>query len=361
MKNSGSIAAIIAIVSIMFAVVMVGGLRHIPEAIEGPNINANPANASYAKDSAHANCPEIYTIISDQGRLVIGADDGIYKMESLKKGNVPEKCEPGIELMQLNIIMAKDDVRYVGGEGLFELDKDYSTMLARYNYGEQVNALIPYGNGVMVGTEQGLWFHCDDPLSETGCADTLLKPGVIVTSLAKDRDGLWVGTYGDGLYYYDGNTFHERTLKRDPMALATVNALEYSYPFLWVGTDYALFRYDGGKWSQMFVEDSSETYNVTSIMSTPAATYIGTSDCLMKFADDNLKMIDGFDGMLIAGFCKSERGVLVATRYDGIFTFNGKEEVVSPDQLKLRQLTGDEVDEKILAEIESKLFAQGAK
>ena len=117
------------------------------------------------------------------------------------------------------------------------------------------------------------------------------------------------------------------------MAFSHVKALEYRYPFLWVGTDEGVYRYDGGQWAQMFVSDSSETYNVRNLLTTPAATYIGTTDGLLRFADDQMTEVEDFAGWDIAGLCRTDKGVVVATRGNGIFTFNGKEKLVSPEQL----------------------------
>ncbi len=84
-------------------------------------------------------------------------------------------------------------------------------------------------------------------------------------------------------------------------------------------------------------------------MTTPAATYIGTADGLFRFAADTLKITEGFEGMEIAGLCRSEKGVLVATRNNGIFTFNGKEQIVSPEQL-MPHIYDEDEENNVLAE-----------
>jgi len=196
------------------------------------------------------------------------------------------------QIAYLNVILPFDETRYVGADCLYRLDNNYVTTLDRIELGSRVYDMIPFGEGLLVGTDVGLWYHCDDKGYFENCPfDTLLKDGMAVTALAEDRGGLWVGTYGDGLYYFDGQKWHERYLRRDTSMFQYVNALEYTYPFLWVGTDEAVFRYDGGMWAQMFVADSSEYYDVTTIMTTPAATYIGTANGLLRFAGDSLKTV----------------------------------------------------------------------
>lgn len=310
--------------------------------------------------------PQVNTIISDNGRLVIGTDDGLFVMPIHKNRakatevNLPEKKNPDGTLLHLNTIMPLGDVRYTGGDGLYKFDKDYSMALESFFYDKTVYALMEFSDGLLVGTDRGLWFHCDQPLGgpapdgtvgEIGCsADTLLLPDVMVTALALDRDGLWVGTYGDGLFFFDGQTWRERYLKRDTLAFSYVNALEYFYPNLWVGTDSGIYSYNGGKWNQMFVCDSSETYEVSCFLTTHNATYIGTENGLLKYANDTLTNVENFDGDAIAGLCVNGKNVIVATRENGVYTYNRKEEIVSPEQLTNQINSGNNEDNKVTAE-----------
>lgn len=350
MKNTGSLAAIIALCLAMAIIVLFGSLKKHPVIAENEAI-AEISNASTENSyDTSERSPEVGAIISDNGRLIIGAEDGIYVMPSVRGNRAFYKTDPGADpsgagpetgMQLLNAILSKGENRYVGGNGLYLFDSSYQYLLQEIeipnsdNIKGQVFALMDFGSGILIGTDNGLWYHCDIPDEEGGCIDTLVLPGVIVTAMVQDRDALWVGTYGDGLFRYDGSEWQQRFLKRDNTAFAVVNALEYQYPYLWVGTDMGLYRYDGGQWSQIFVNDSTDTFEVTSIMSTPAATYVGATDGLLRYASDCLNWVDSFDGLNIAGFCRSDKGVVVATRFDGIFTFNGKEELVSPEQLRL--------------------------
>jgi hypothetical protein len=90
-------------------------------------------------------------------------------------------------------------------------------------------------------------------------------------------------------------------------------------------------------------------------MTTPAATYIGTDCGLLRYTADGLVEEREYDGMEIVGFCRSEKGVIVATRDDGIFTYKGKEELVSPEQLTPDYFPGDEESE-IIAETDPETY-----
>ena len=361
MKNTGSLVAIIMVSILGILVISVVSIKHKPMVVETEADSAVDSTI-YETPSAGDNQPEVTTVLVDSGRLVIGTDRGLYLMplsrqvSELGSRFSPQRRDLGDDMLCLNAIIPMGDNRYAGGFGLHKLDPDYTALFESHFPGETVNALLEFGNGLLVGTDRGLWYHCDYPVDETGCSDKLLKDDIIVTALELDRDGLWVGTYGDGLLYYDGQSWRQRYLLRDTLSFAFVNALEYSYPFLWVGTDEAIYRYDGGSWSQMFMADSSETFAVSTIMATPAATYIGTEDGLLKFAGDSLKAVDKFEGMAIAALALNDKDVIVATRRDGVF--KGKEEIVSPEQLTLQVMT-EERNEEVLAETRPEVFAEG--
>lgn len=337
MNKQGSLTAIIAVSLIGFCVVIFASLKKRPRIQETTaiaDVYAAPESAAFGNQVEPMPGPEVSSILMDEGRLVIGTKGGLFVLPSLTGEEQPQERATDVQITYLNTILPFNDERYIGADCLYKLDNNYAATLDRVELGGQVFDMVPFGEGLLVGTDDGLWYHCDDAGYFEGCPfDTLLKGDMAVTALAEDRRGLWVGTYGSGLYYFDGQKWRERYLERDTAMFDYVNALEYSYPFLWVGTDEAVFRYDGGKWAQMFVADSSEYYDITAIMTTPAATYIGTTDGLLRYASDSLKTVDGYDGMEISGFCRSEKGVLVATRDNGIFTFNGREEIVSPEQL----------------------------
>ncbi|OGC95020.1 MAG: hypothetical protein A2W25_10770 [candidate division Zixibacteria bacterium RBG_16_53_22] len=356
-KNStpaGSLVAIIAVSLLCFAIVIVGSVRKRPLIVES-NATADEPLMNPALDSGELGGgyrPEITTVLVDNGRLVIGTDNGLYLMPVADSvaDMKPEVVTADVDLLCLNAILPLGESRFVGSySGLYKLDDSYTIAFKSYYPGEAVYALLEFGDGILVGTDRGLWFHCDEPIDEFGCLDTLLLDNTIVTALATDYAGLWVGTYGDGLFYNDGRAWQQRYLLRDTLSFAFVNALEYRHPYLWVGTEKAIFRYNGGRWSQMFEADSSEIQMTTAIMSTPAATYIGTERGLLRCVGDTLKSVPEFDGIAVAAFCVDGKDVIVATRKDGIFTFKGKEEIVSPEQLTI-QAWPEDINNEVLAE-----------
>ncbi len=84
-----------------------------------------------------------------------------------------------------------------------------------------------------------------------------LKDDILVTDMVFSPGGLWVGTDGDGLWLYDGESWQRRFLRSDTTAFNYVTTLEYRWPHLMVGTDQGAYRFDGGLWETYTGADST--------------------------------------------------------------------------------------------------------
>ena len=84
MKNSGSLTAIIAVAMLAILVVMVGSIKKRPMIVETnatANEFASPETAAFNNNSGdYYYGPRVTTVVVDDGRLVIGTDDGLYMM-----------------------------------------------------------------------------------------------------------------------------------------------------------------------------------------------------------------------------------------------------------------------------------------
>ncbi len=276
--------------------------------------------------------PEIEKVFHNDGRLEILSGNKLYSITKDSAGwTDPVESELSAFADQLDCIVYEENQVIIGGEKLIIISDNYLELYDEYDLGRPVNVVLKFGEGYLVGANDGLYYFNEDK------ADTILKSGILVNALTEDTDGLWVGTFGDGLWRFDGEKWQRRYLTRDTSIFDFVTALEYSYPFLWVGTPSGIFRYDGGSWNQLFISDSSEVYEVNCFLPRALNTYIGTDQGLFVYANDTLQAVPEFADSRVVGLFKDGKDILVATRDSGIFTLKGKEEILRPEQLPTSQ------------------------
>jgi len=189
MKNSGSLAAIIAVSMLGLLIILFGSVKKRPVIVEN-DASANefagefatPETLPFANYAAYdPSKASVTTVLVDGDRLVIGTDEGLFMTPLSAKKTAeaePAQLERPIQdhnMICLNTILPYGDYRYAGGYGLYKLDDSYTAAFEAYYPGETVNTMMEFGDGLLVGTDRGLWYHCDEPTEETGCADTLLK------------------------------------------------------------------------------------------------------------------------------------------------------------------------------------------
>ncbi|MCD6162776.1 MAG: hypothetical protein J7K40_10235 [candidate division Zixibacteria bacterium] len=273
-------------------------------------------------------CPEIEAVYHQPGRLDILTGERLYTVlkDSIGWGK-PKPIEYDDRIMQLNQVLHEHNRILIGGDKLLIVGDDYCEIYSEHDIGAPVNVILKFGEGYLIGANNGIHYFNEEGV------DTLLKAEALTTALAEDVGGLWMGTFGDGLWRYDGERWQRRYLHRDNTLFDFVNALSYNYPYLWVGTPSGIFRFNGGSWNQLFVSDSSEVYEVNCFLPMFLRTYIGTEQGLFVFANDSLNAVPEFESEQVIGLFKEGKDILIATRDNGIFKLKGKEAILRPEQL----------------------------
>lgn len=198
-----------------------------------------------------------------------------------------------------------------GGDRLYRVE-DTMLIPLETQFDGAVTALCSFGPLLMIGTENGLYSH-------TMLGDIQLMGDVWVTALEPDRDGLWVGTDGDGLYRWDGTRFNKRYLKRDTSLFDFVNCIEYSRDRLYVGTSNGLHIFDGGSWQTLTSDDGLPSNTVTSVDASGWIAYVGTDEGLVTWFNEAVKPVSKLEAVSVTCVRTSPYGVLVATEGDGLY------------------------------------------
>jgi hypothetical protein len=260
-----------------------------PRGTQDPN-----ALASTVTDIAVDNCTAYAT---HQGGLVI------YDLGAGAFQSFPTKYP-------LHAVAKHDGQVYLGGDRLYVL-QDTDLVPTAEDFGGIVTCLFSYGPALMIGTENGLY-------SRTSTGTIQLMRDVWITALAADGNGLWVGTDGDGVYRWDGQSFARRFLSRDSSLFDYVNSLTYSRDRLYLGTTNGLFVYNGGRWQPYTTAEGLPSDNVMAVETIGWQVYVATDQGLVSFSDGEFKPVRHLESETTTVLRRSPNGLLVGTESDGL-------------------------------------------
>lgn len=177
------------------------------------------------------------------------------------------------------------------------------------DFGSALTALAGHKGELFVGTSgEGVWQRVNGTLEP-------VSTDWNVVSLTATDFGLFAATT-DGLFSYDGERWHRRSLNDSSSALDKVTSLFYRYPFLYVGTDSELLTYDGGEWTG-FVFGSA----VTAMGWHNARLYVGTGDGgLLTLEGTVLEQVVSPEAGNITSILRFDKRLHVVTG-DGLFRY----------------------------------------
>jgi len=226
---------------------------------------------------------------------------------------------------EFNAIAGHDGNIFVGGEALYTVE-DTHLVHIDVTFDGTITSLYSYGYRLMIGTDCGLY-------SVSGSGDEVLMEEVVVTDMACDGDGLWIGTDGQGLYRWDGEEFHKRFLLRDTTIFDIVNSVTYNHKHLYLGTDVGLFVYDGGRWQQLTAADGLPSDIVETIDASSWVILIGTANGVISYFNGDFMPVPELEGKRVAAFQRFGRKIIAATDDEGVIMKSGNAvmTLVTPD------------------------------
>jgi ligand-binding sensor domain-containing protein len=177
----------------------------------------------------------VQALASDrQRRTWIGTRNGLSIWNGESFFNLTR--ENGLPSDNITALLAADDRSvWIGTSngGLYQYANNQLRVYAMDNAGllsDTVTALAQAGDGsILVGSELGLARFTDNVAKRVEGA-----PAVAVASLVARGDEIWMGTQGDGLYHFDGQSW----TRQSGLPSSTVSALLLDqFGALWVGGD----------------------------------------------------------------------------------------------------------------------------
>jgi ligand-binding sensor domain-containing protein len=286
---------------------------------------------TYATAAVESTDVDYTALTDDTDQSIFGKDDIKINDMILKDNIVYSAVDEGVIMynildgksslissaMPVNAIIDAGNNIIVGGDNLYTLkdgilsDEDYKLQLDG-----TITALYQDFPILYIGTTEGIY-----ALDVTGIRK--LAGNVRVSALTSDGLGLWVGTAGDGLYRWDGDSFHKRYLVRDSSLFDNVTALDFNHDHLYLGTDQGFFVYDGGSWTPFGVADGLPSETITAIDADEWVIKVGTSHGPVTFFENQFKPMSKLEGMVITRFIKSDKKLLAATSNAGLVMKSG--------------------------------------
>ncbi len=258
------------------------------------------------------NGPQFHDVILKGNEVYAATDDGVltYSIADGSTTLIPTD-EPIWALVDLG------DKILVGGEKLYVLEDgilngdDYQLDLPG-----PITVLHPYGMSLLIGTTDGLYISDFDGVRE-------LAGGIDVSAITPDAEGVWVGTAGQGLYRWDGDTFRKRYLSRDSTLFDNVMAMHFNHDHLYLGTDKGFFVYDGGRWQPYGLADGLPSEVITAVNASDWVIKIGTTRGPVSFYDGQFTLMPKLENMVVTEFIKDGSKLLAATSNAGLIMKSG--------------------------------------
>ena len=207
-----------------------------------------------------------------------------------------------------------DDL-YAGGDKLYRIDGP-DLVPVEVSMDGTINDLYAYGPSLMVGTSEGLY-------ARNILGTVRLLDDLDVSALAADRNGLWIGTNGDGLYCFDGEKYRKRFLNRDPDLFDYVTTVAAGPNHLYLGTTDGMYVFDGGKWETISVESGLPSGHVTDIDASDWVVYVGTTRGVVSYFNGELSRVSRLDTQIITSVRKAGHRILAGTGQNGLLVKSG--------------------------------------
>ena len=204
---------------------------------------------------------------------------------------------------------------FAAGERLYRVD-GAELIPDETEFNGRVKSLCSFDASLMIGTDCGLY-------ARNLLGTTLLLEDMDVSAMVADREGLWIGTHGNGLFRWDGEEYRQRYLTRDESLFDHVTALAYNHDHVYLGTVNGMFVFDGGSWKTLTIEDGLPGNVVTSLDATGWVVYVGTNAGMASFFDGEFSPVKSLETQMITAIDRVEHNLFAGTVEDGIVLKSG--------------------------------------
>ncbi|MBL8114403.1 MAG: hypothetical protein JNK60_16100 [Acidobacteria bacterium] len=235
-----------------------------------------------------------------EGTLWAGSNTGVTRLSDPKV--VVFEPETGLSFSNVRTLTRRaNGTVLVGGEGGVDVlsGDDLSPLpLPGPLPNTYVRAVVEDRKGVLwIGTNGGGLVELEGGRMRVHKESDGLASSV-VNALITTRDGmLWVGCHGSGLSRWDGRAFKSWGTKDGLPHVYVRTLLEEDAGTLLVGTDLGLARFDGERFTRLFVEEFGEDDVFALVMDSAGVLWIGAENGLRVVRDGRIFRLTAKDGL----------------------------------------------------------------
>lgn len=199
---------------------------------------------------------------------------------------------------------------FIGGDRLYQVEAR-ALVLVDEDIDGAITALSSFGEALVIGTEEALYLR-------TPIAMVKLFDDITVSELVVQNEKLWIGTEGQGLYQYDGSKIKKRFLHRDSTLFDDVTALASWNNHLYLGTPNGMFIYDGGRWTELGVDDGLPSEQIFAINADGWVIYVGTSAGTVSYFKETFRPVSKLAERSVMSLMRYGKKLVVGTQFEGL-------------------------------------------
>lgn len=192
-----------------------------------------------------------------KGDIWIGTQSGVSRYNGLGFTNYALSKDGDVRVLSMHEM---DSTLYIGtSNGLFVRERDSIRKIENQDTNDNfyITALSSYGQHVYMGTNRGLYLlnkRNQKTVRYISTVDGL--PDNYIQCLLTDSTGVWIGTYGKGIRFYDGDEVARTTL---PLPYNTI-----CYDLMKLGSDLWIATQDNGVFVVNLSDQKIARYGISS-------------------------------------------------------------------------------------------------
>ena len=218
-----------------------------------------------------------------KGNLWIATKKGVCIYNGLKFKKLKSKNKLDIRANKLSF--APNGTCWIAAfDGLYWYDGNSIHAVSQENKWEAtiVNTVFCDGDKIYFGTQNGLFLWDTKQRKRTAFSQKSRFMNNAITAVYKDKKGtIWIGTFGDGLYAFNGKNFYRIDWKQELYRTSVLDIYEDEEGYLWMATlQQGVLRYSpyDGLFQQLSEADGLSSRHVRTILQDNAGNFwFGTS------------------------------------------------------------------------------------